>query len=511
MPSGQSIGAILSLMLFAAPVAGAAAEPAIEREMLTPEVSVRPVPITATSKPFLASRENLAAHGYVEEEFFLSGQARAYDWVDGTLKIRAVSPPGPYTTRVLVRRPVDPKRFSGNIEVETLNASTGLDITTTMATSGDYIMQQGDVWVGVTSKPLTLQALKRFDPARYADLQWSNPTPVESRCEAPSIIPLYTMGAPGTLKGYPPFSTAASEDGLVWDIYAQLGALLKSEHRGMLLPGFRKPHLFATGYSQSGLIQRTFISGFHSVMRLSDGGPIFDGYLIEVGPAMLRINQCSADILADDRRNRLPEIDVPVINIVSEGDMWLGAHTRQPDVVRPRAGLVTYEIAGASHKSGMGDPGHPTPEEMARAGGKPTPPPSGLILNDMPRGYLSTAALSNLQAWALKGEPPPQGPRLSYNGSEIARDGDGNALGGVRTPWIDVPTAAYQGSLGLGVLTLVGRKTPFSPEKLRALYPSHADYLAKLEASVASSVQARWILPEDGRRIVEKAAAQTAP
>ena len=146
----------------------AAGQPAITRKIVRPTVTVVPAPITATSKPFLASQLDLRSHGYVEEEFFISGEARTYDWVGDTLKIKAVTPPGPYVTRILVIRPIDPKRFSGNVEVEALNATNFVDVSTTLGTSADFLMRQGDVWVGFTSKPLTLRALKRFDPVRYA-------------------------------------------------------------------------------------------------------------------------------------------------------------------------------------------------------------------------------------------------------------------------------------------------------------------------------------------------------
>jgi hypothetical protein len=481
---------------------------------MRPAVTVRPAPITPDSKPFLASPLDLRSRGYVEEEFFISGKARAYDWVGDTLEIKAVTPPGRYVTRVLVIRPIDPKRFSGNVEVEALNATNFVDVSTTLGTSADFLMRQGDVWVGFTSKPLTLRALKRFDPVRYAPLEWSNPAPPAQRCEHPSIIPEYSMALPpGAMRNLPQMSFPDSEDGLIWDIYAQLGALLKSSKRKQILPGFAKPHLFATGYSQSALIQTTFINGFHKIMRLPGGGPIFDGYLVEVGPGMLRINQCSADVPPDDPRNRLQPADVPVINIVSEGDMWLGLRTRRPDVIRERAGVVTYEIAGAAHKHGAGDAGRPTPEEAARAGVTmpAVPPPPGVILNDFPRTYLSAAALRNLQAWSREGRAPPVGQRLATEGATILRDADGNALGGVRSPWIDVPTASYRGGLGLGALAIVGSKTPFPPEKLQVLYPTHADYGAKFKASLEAAVAGRWILPEDAPHILERAQAVRLP
>src|SRR6266571_7806580 len=85
-----------------------------------------PVAVTATSFPFLAAHRlqepiDLARIGYVEEEFFVSGRANVYDWSPaGELTVRTAG--APYTTRILVRRPSDPARFSGSVIVEPIHA-----------------------------------------------------------------------------------------------------------------------------------------------------------------------------------------------------------------------------------------------------------------------------------------------------------------------------------------------------------------------------------------------------
>src|SRR5262245_41068095 len=70
---------------------------------------VGPVPVSATSYPFGAADHtrvpaDLRTDGYVEEEFFLSGDANVYDWPGpGPAVVRTAG--APYTTRVLIRRP----------------------------------------------------------------------------------------------------------------------------------------------------------------------------------------------------------------------------------------------------------------------------------------------------------------------------------------------------------------------------------------------------------------------
>jgi len=87
-----------------------------------PIPKVTPVPTTATSYPFLAASHNLvpidlAKSGFVEEEFIINGTANVYDWAaDGKLSVKAAN--APYATRILVRRPSDPARFSGTALVE---------------------------------------------------------------------------------------------------------------------------------------------------------------------------------------------------------------------------------------------------------------------------------------------------------------------------------------------------------------------------------------------------------
>src|SRR2546428_4664846 len=99
-------GALGLLMVFG-PAAGAAAQ-GVPGATPIPEVT-GPIAVTADSYPLMAAGKlqdvvDLPKLGYTEEEFFVSGRANVYDWAaDGTLSVR--TPPAPYTTRILVRRP----------------------------------------------------------------------------------------------------------------------------------------------------------------------------------------------------------------------------------------------------------------------------------------------------------------------------------------------------------------------------------------------------------------------
>src|SRR5215216_1885260 len=82
-----------------------------------PQVS-KPIPVTAASHPFGGAEWNmrpqrLQRHGYVEEEYLVSGTANVYTWpAPGPAQVRI--PGAPYTTRILVRRPRHPEHASGN-------------------------------------------------------------------------------------------------------------------------------------------------------------------------------------------------------------------------------------------------------------------------------------------------------------------------------------------------------------------------------------------------------------
>jgi hypothetical protein len=176
-------------------------------------VMTGPLPTTATSHAFGAAAytlvpTDLQKYGYVEEEFLAGGTANVYTWpAPGPAVVR--TPDAPYTTRVLVRRPAAGQRFSGNVIVEMLNPSNLFDLNIGWGMSGKRFMSNGDVWVGITAKPVSVVALKRFDPDRYAAVSFANPLPLDSPDNCTTVAS---------------DSSRSTENGLVWDMYSQVGA-----------------------------------------------------------------------------------------------------------------------------------------------------------------------------------------------------------------------------------------------------------------------------------------------
>jgi hypothetical protein len=124
--------------------------------------------------------------------------------------------------------------------------------------------------------------------------------------------------------------------------------------------------------------------------------------------------------------------------------------------------------------------------------------------------YVAQAALAGLDAWVRTGRAPPGAARLettpgaSGGPPALVLDAHGNAKGGVRTPWMDVPTAKLSGfgNSGGAFAFLLGSTEPFDAAKLQALYPGgKADYLKEFDAALARTVKAGFLLPADQAEI----------
>ena len=94
--------------------------------------------------------------------------------------------------------------------------------------------------------------------------------------------------------------------------------------------------------------------------------------------------------------------------------------------------------------------------------------------------------------------------------STIERDAFGNALGGIRTPQVDVPveTLSGLGQTGGAFCSLFGTTTAFGASTLATLYPSHEGYVAAVLASARRGVRDGYLLTADTRAI--RAAARAS-
>jgi hypothetical protein len=462
-----------------------------------------PVPVTADSYPLMASNKlqvvvDLPKAGYIEEEFIVGGRANVYDWAaDGSPAIRTAG--APYTTRLMVRRPVDPRRFSGNVILEIGNVGRGYDFSFTWGVAHDYFMENGDAWVAVTYAPENVEALKKFNPARYASLAMANPAANE-RCRQ----------GPGANAAVVP---VPSEEGLRWDLISQVGALLRSGRPGDPLAGFGVQRVYGT--SHGGELS-TYIAVFHPRARLAGGRPVFDGYIQHRHPAMTRLRQCGAPPAATDPRQILRNIDVPVIRVVSQTDVLLTFTRRRDDSDAAGDRYRLYEIAGAAHADASFYPYMPIMADQQKTGfdaflhSWPFPAQceqETSLLRVPIMTYALDSAFANLTRWVRDGIPAPRAARIRVEsgGTPEARvvvDEHGNAVGGVRSPYVDVPTGTYFTSTrGPGLCGNLAHLQAFDWAKLNRLYGSPEAYAIKIAASVDQLVRDRWLTASDGRRV----------
>ncbi len=94
--------------------------------------------------------------GYMREEYFVSGRARAFTNVgelgsDGIWEVEE-STSADYKTRIVVHRPIDSADFNGSVMVEWLNVSAGFDSSPDWIYTHIELIRQGWIWVGVSAQ-----------------------------------------------------------------------------------------------------------------------------------------------------------------------------------------------------------------------------------------------------------------------------------------------------------------------------------------------------------------------
>lgn len=443
---------------------------------------------------------DLADHGYVIEEFFLDGTATSYaDGADGVQPADEAE----YRTRFVVVRPSDPSTCSGTVVVEWLNVSGGGDGCPDWAFMHRQIMRTKSIFVAASAQRVGIEgggilgdmgtALKQVAPQRYETLQH-----------------------PG--------------DAFSFDMYTQIGEALRGEPA--LLGGVEPTCVIAVGESQSAVFLVSYINKVDALAQ------VYDAFLVHgrgsrgaslTGEGIRRDPDADpTDLAAATRRFRLeaadpiPDARVPVITVQSETDVvgMYGFGARCDDGRNTRL----WEIAGAAHFDTWGmiaahdDDGTLPVERLAELGG-PTDEPLGMkseeAINCGPQQhYVLMAALEHLEQWAREGTPAPHAPLLATTGERdtlaLDRDEHGNVNGGLRTPWVDVPTAVLTGigASGGGFTFLFGVTRPFDGAQLGALYPGGVDdYMRKFESAAESARTAGYLLDEDKSEILGVARA----
>ncbi len=433
--------------------------------------------------PFTSYLDDLAALGYQETEYFIEGKATNYKSNgelndDGKWSIEPDSQ-HEYRTRILVRRPIDASKFNGTVLVEWLNVTLGHDIELAVFLS-EAIYKKGIAHVlascqkvgidGYGEKP---QGLKQWDPERYGSLN-----------------------IPG--------------DSVSFDILSQIGAAVgpNKDFSGTdPLQGLKAEVLIATGASQSAGRLLSYINGVQPLKN------IFHGFIPTIHFGMgfafsdFELNPANPEASRRFLRSKIrDDINAKVFVVNSETEALMAFPSHRPDNSQYRY----WEVTGSSHSPELN--ARRLNDMRARDGLDGTNTDYGSTVLWEPSADI---ALLHMIDWVKNGTEPPIADKIQVKMGdnkmpEVVRDEHGNALGGLRLPDVEVPTATYTSAI-LGFqspLGLRGKTEPFSAEKLQEMYPSHKDYVAKVTAAAKQAEAAGFILPSRTAEYI--AAAQAA-
>ena len=381
--------------------------------------------------------EDVARFKYIVKEYFVSGIAQGQ----------------PYTTRILVRRPTDPKKFSGIVVAEPMHP-TGNDWMFYFLEA--YMMSQGHIGVEIATGSLPL--FREANAERYKDLE---------------------IGV-----------TQANE------ILAQVGLLLKSDRYDGPLDGLPMRKMILTGTSASAAAVAAYLPA-HMIYRGDDMAPIFDGFL-------------PTSIGGD---TAMMKVDVPVVQMPTMTEVVRTAATgnryRRPDGDAPGDQFRIYEVAGMAHIDSRTNPVYTPnpcrntmsqfPEGMGLAAGLDrliqwvdkgkTPPRAPYVTVDND---------------------------IANDGSVLALDAKGNPKGGVRNTYVDVPAYRYvspnepavppipnpsplvasQGPGGPALFCgIAAAQFPLSAAQMKTLYKNKKDYQNLVEKRANALIKEGWLSP----------------
>ncbi len=222
------VASVIGLMLFAATPGATAAANATVSGPITGGAGVPSVSTTMF---------DLNKVGYEQSEYLLHGTASTFApkvplTNDGKWTVTA-SDPVDYTTRLVVYRPKDAKKFNGTVVVEWLNVSGGNDAGPDWVMGHTELVRDGYAWVGVTAQKVGADAAKTADPTRYESLNH-----------------------PG--------------DSYSYDIYSQAGEAVR-KHADSVLGGLTPKKVLAAGESQSASRLITYIDAVQPLAHAYDG------------------------------------------------------------------------------------------------------------------------------------------------------------------------------------------------------------------------------------------------
>lgn len=423
--------------------------------MLVPTPRASILVTTATSRPFLALARtqqvvDAAARGYAESEHLVRGIAGSNQ---------------PYATRMLVRRPVDARKFSGRVIVELLDASTQYEAAPLWGFSWEYFIRRGDAWVGLTASPVAAAALKKFNASRYGALD---------------------------LELTPSWGCAADpQQGSAAELLAQVGALLRSSSKENPLLGFNLQRLFAAGHGAAGDAVTAFATGPHRWLRLGDAAPVFDGYMNVSGVAMAAIDACVPMTGENARRAAFPP-QLPFASVFTDQDIRLAPVRAESDGT-PDSAFRVYEIAGTAGVRRL-PASLPLVTDIAAMGIQAVPETRCRDrLAELSFTYALDAVWQQLDDWLVMKQP-------MESVAPVIVDSRGTE-DGWRMPLVNLPIAGMPANGGARPAQSCDALTGLVPRldvaTLKARYRDRNEYLRRFNAAADQAVMQRLLIKED--------------
>ncbi|BBP53686.1 hypothetical protein PHLH3_33120 [Pseudomonas sp. St386] len=474
-------GALLSLILTANTFA---VVPRMPTAIAVPPSSV--APLSSAKRPG-TEHSDLDKYGYIEEEFYLQGVAPAITAAGKTLF------EAPYTTRILVRKPADPAHFNGTVVIEPF--SWFGERAAGWILSRDYLLRRGYAYVGYTlnmNKPavdpkfisetpaaeaeqigqygriVNFEFMRRFDYARYAPLGTYYDPERFTRGEGPDPFVPQSQG-----------------------IAAQLALLLKTNAAQGPLAGLDVQRVYVNSWAVTAQAWMDYLDqGRHQQWRMPDERPLIDAYMT----GRMAYGEVGGDVIRLPRK--MPD-GVPFVTVYSQSELMhdvIEGIDLPPDSDSPQ--LRYYEVTGMPHLR-LADLGTEHTELFAADVGKGDDPRCR-TLYDEPAELVVSALLDGMDQWVREGKAMPKSPRVVREGKAAVRDpASGNLQGGVRPPWIQVPSAAYLTDQETGCGLIYDTKEPYSKDVLRQRYGSFSHYEQAFEDAKRLSIKQGYLLPED--------------
>jgi hypothetical protein len=380
--------------------------------------------------------------------------------------------------------------------IEWWNSTAGFDTAPVWDQSAEYYAREGYAYVGVTNSTTSIAFLA-------------------AGCSLFGVLPPTCTGRYATL--------SLPENGLAYEMMSQIANLIRSNAPESPFPAdFVVQRVFHAGESQQGGSVITYASAFHLP-------GVNDGYFVQSATNARAINfgpacgaggsppypDCTPRLVFPQTQVR-SDLPVPTYQTITETDLTLfGFGGRQPDTSSYRY----YEIAGGAHNTvhlGV---------EVVPAG---LLGPDPILLEDFCQypinstadgpvfvSHVLNALWERMREQVTRGLEPPPGVLMDASPpATINRDAFGNALGGIRVPAMEVPTATYAPNnvanptlppflipLANLACRLSGSVFPFDQATLDELYPNHGSYVYPVNHAANDLERAGFLLPQDAQTI----------